>query len=293
MAMLEPLNRAEPGKTGSLSGLSGRAGVAPGYLQVQEALFRFRSAELETDTLPSGFPSPAAGDRVVSGGRCLAGEMKLIPKPKALQGTLTRLLNVLSGHCELPASFLEWTEKSAADSESLETWFRAVTTGDSTLLDAIAEESGQDRDLLRWIGRELAKPFFQRYSRVIAAESLAKWGQGVCPCCGGMARMARLEKETGRRYLWCDLCALEWPFSRLQCPFCGNDDAQQLGNLEPEGQETYRIAVCQRCKGYLRTVDERKLPNEVVANLVLEDIATLPLSFVAEREGYQQPNLRA
>jgi len=290
--MSERSSGTKHGKMGSLSdSLSGRAGVSPGYVRLQEALLRYRSAELGSETLPSGFPSPAAGDDAVSRGRSVAREIELIPESKALHASLKRLLEAVAGHCELPSSFLEWTRTSAAGDGILEKLFRAVTRSDTKLLETIAKKSGQDKELLDWIGRELAKPFFQRYSRVISSESLAKWNRGRCPCCGGAARMARLEKETGRRYLWCDLCAVEWPFVRLQCPFCGNDDAEQLGNLEPEGQETYRIAVCQKCKGYLRTVDERKLPEGVTANLPLEDIATLPLNFVAEREGYRLPHI--
>ena len=81
---------------------------------------------------------------------------------------------------------------------------------------------------------------------------------------------------------------MEWTFSRIQCPFCGNQDAKQLGNLEPEGWEVYRIAVCELCKGYLRTIDERKLPEGRSADLSKEEIATLHLCFIAEREGYHQ-----
>ena len=280
-------NIADEEKIFSLSdSLKEREGVSPEYIQLQEALSEFRSLEVKSDALaPEDFPPLATANEAVLQKRSLITATKLVPRPKALRASLKRLLKALSGHAQLPDSFSNWTEASATD---IEDWFRASVKRDDARLSEIAKISQQDMELLLWVGRELAKPFFQRYSRTIPAESLQNWNQGACPCCGGPPKMARLEKETGRRYLWCELCAIEWAFSRIQCPFCGNDDAKQLGNLEPKGQEVYRIAVCEPCKGYLRTIDERKLPEGIAADLGKEEIATLHLCFIAEREGYHQ-----
>lgn len=264
--------------------LEEREGVSPAYLKLQEALSEFRSGELKSDALaPEDFPSPTAAKEAVLQKRSLITTAKLVPRPKALRASLKRLLKALSGHAQLPDSFSNWIEASDAD---IEDWFQASVKRDDARLSEIAKTSQQDMELLLWVGRELAKPFFRRYSRTIPTESLQNWNQGVCPCCGGPPKMARLEKETGRRYLWCELCAIEWAFNRMQCPFCGNKEAKQLGKLEPEGWEIYRISVCEPCKSYLRTVDERKLPEGSVADLGKEEIATLHLCFIAEREGY-------
>ncbi len=283
-------NIADEGKTFSLSdSLEEREGISPEYLRLQEALSEFRSLEVKSDALtPEDFPSLATANEAVLQKRSLITAAKLVPRPKALRDSLKRLLKALSGHAQLPDSFSNWTEASAA---AIEDWFCASVKRDDARLSEIAKTSQQDSELLLWVGRELAKPFFQRYSRTIPKESLQKWNQGACPCCGGPPKMARLEKETGRRYLWCELCAIEWAFNRIQCPFCDNKDAKQLGNLEPEGWEIYRIAVCELCKGYLRTIDERKLPEESVAGLEKEEIATLHLCFIAEREGYHLPTI--
>ncbi len=269
--------------------LEERKGVSPAYLQLQKALSEFRSLEVKSDALaPEDFPSLATANEAVLQKRSLITAAKLVPRSKALRASLKRLLKALSGYAQLSDSFSNWTEASTTD---IEGWFRASVKRDNARLSEIAKTSQQDRELILWVGRELAKPFFQRYSRTIPKESLKNWNQGACPCCGGPPKMARLEKETGRRYLWCELCAIEWAFSRIQCPFCDNKDAKQLGNLEPEGWEIYRIAVCELCKGYLRTVDERKLPEGSVADLEKEEIATLHLCFVAEREGYHLPTI--
>ncbi|MBU1707278.1 formate dehydrogenase accessory protein FdhE [bacterium] len=283
-------NSIDSEKIFSLSdSLEEREGVSPEYLQLQEALSRFRRLEVTSDALvPKDFPSLATANEAVLQKRCLITAAKLVPRQEALRGSLKRLLDALSGHAHLPESFLNWAEASGAE---LEDWFCASVKRDGLRLSEIAKTSQQDSELLLWTGRELAKPFFQRYSRTIPQESLQNWNHGACPCCGGPPKMARLEKETGRRYLWCELCAIEWPFSRIQCPFCGNADAKQLGNLEPEGWKIYRIAVCEPCKGYLRTIDERKLPEGMVADLGKEEIATLHLCFIAEREGYHQSDI--
>jgi len=283
-----PTDQASREAASFFQSLAEREGMAPSFVRLQEALFQFRRDELKRDATPIDSPAPAVIEEAFGHGRCLAQQVRLIPPPKILHETFQRLLAVLFAHCELPSSFRKWAQGAASADGLLENWLEAMSSKDQHVLAAFAEKSGQDEEILRWVGRELARPFYYQYGRIISMKDLSAWHHGACPCCGGAARMARLEKETGRRHLWCDLCDVQWSFSRVQCPFCGNDDTEQLGNLDVEEQSRYRIAVCQQCEGYLRTIDERQLPEGIFANMPLEDVATLPLDFVARREGYRQ-----
>lgn len=116
----------------------------------------------------------------------------------------------------------------------------------------------------------------------------AKWGRGNCPACGAFPAMARLEKETGKRRLWCSTCNSEWSHKRLKCPFCGNDDPERLEYFYLEDGSPYRVDVCRDCKGYLKTIDENK--GDLGGILFMaEDIKTSYLDLLAEKEGFKKP----
>ena len=53
-----------------------------------------------------------------------------------------------------------------------------------------------------------------------------------------------------------------------------------------EGDDSYRIDVCEKCKKYIKTVDSSAVSHEVVP--AVEDIATLHLDIIAEEEGYKR-----
>jgi FdhE protein len=72
---------------------------------------------------------------------------------------------------------------------------------------------------------------------------------------------------------------------RIKCPFCGNEEQQTLAYFSIEGEERYRVDVCNECKRYIKTVDFRETREE--ANLDVEDIATLHLDMLANEEGYE------
>ena len=51
--------------------------------------------------------------------------------------------------------------------------------------------------------------------------------------------------------------------------------------------EAYRVDLCDQCKGYIKTVDSRKLDYE--PDLSLEDIVTIHLDIHALKKGYKRP----
>ena len=112
------------------------------------------------------------------------------------------------------------------------------------------------------------------------------WSEGYCPICGREPKIGEIKgkDEDGRRYLFCNQCGFEWHFKRIVCPFCGNDEQQELAFFTIDGDERYRVDVCNVCKRYIKMVDFRESKEE--ANLDVEDIATLHLDVLANEEGY-------
>jgi len=91
----------------------------------------------------------------------------------------------------------------------------------------------------------------------------------------------------GRRVLHCPLCATEWEFPRLRCPYCQNEDQEELTYFEVEGEAGSRVNICRRCRHYLKTVDSRE--RQTPLDWEIEDYLTLHLDHLAQEEGYKRP----
>jgi FdhE protein len=108
---------------------------------------------------------------------------------------------------------------------------------------------------------------------------LSLWNHGHCPVCGSAPRLADLSGEGGKRTLHCSLCETAWPYIRLRCPFCENDNKEELSYLRGENEEGLRVDLCGRCNNYLKTVDLREIPGPII--LPLDDVATWHLDIIA------------
>ena len=150
----------------------------------------------------------------------------------------------------------------------------------------LSEKLKVKEDVLFFLAKNSIKPIFEAYAedlkRFVDQE---RWWKGYCPICGSEPLIAEL-KEEGARFLVCSSCGFEWRFNRLKCPFCGNENHERLRYFytEKEGK-VYRVDVCEECKRYIKTVDTKELGEEEIIPL-LEDISTLYLDILAQKEGY-------
>jgi len=148
-----------------------------------------------------------------------------------------------------------------------------------------AEGSGDTYDLIDMFLEECLRPALEmvveKYGDRVAQYN---WNEGYCPICGKEPKIGEIKQEEGMRYLFCNQCGIEWPYQRIKCPFCGNEEQQSLAYFTVEDDERYRVDVCNECKRYIKIVDFRESKEE--ANLDVEDIATLHLDILASEEGY-------
>lgn len=131
-------------------------------------------------------------------------------------------------------------------------------------------------------------PFLEREARDILyapGVDLSQWWRGWCPLCGGLPSFAALKPPSGERALLCPRCWAQWSFSRVMCPFCGEDTATQLGYY-PSADNIYRLYVCESCRGYLKTVDYRELAQPL--SMPVLDILTTDMDLAAVGQGYQE-----
>ena len=178
---------------------------------------------------------------------------------------------------------------TAADPDLLPTLAAAAAFGpDLEALESLARRWQIYVEALLFVGRSLAAPCVAQAVRARgdAGPLRAAAEAHRCPACGCPPSVARLRRADGGRILTCGLCGSEWEAVRLACACCGTLDRASLGVLRLDDADARWVETCERCKGYIKTVDERKLAEGETVFPVVEEVATLHLDLLAEREGY-------
>lgn len=158
---------------------------------------------------------------------------------------------------------------------------------DPVYLENIAKKLKVDRNILRFLVHMSIKPSLRAYAQQMMAHAdMKNWCRGYCPVCGSLPLISELRGE-GERFFLCSFCGCNWHGERLRCPYCENGDHAKLHYLYAEGQEAYRVDLCDKCRQYIKTVDSRKLDYE--PELDLEDIVTIHLDIIASGKGYKKP----
>jgi formate dehydrogenase maturation protein FdhE len=164
---------------------------------------------------------------------------------------------------------------------------QTAITHNGKYLEHICKKAVGDKEEAVFVAIALVAPFLRVCARYLRGKiDLDQVLTDRCPICGSTPLMARLRREDGKRMLECSLCNTQWVFSRLRCPSCGNEDTDTLGFFFVK-EATYRVDKCDKCKRYIKTVDERKKSESGTRALLIEDVATLYLDILAAKEGYQ------
>jgi FdhE protein len=163
--------------------------------------------------------------------------------------------------------------------------FKAVLERDRATLDAAAESVGVPSPLLEYVCEIPLKAALEGFSGSVPSDVSEGWHEGYCPVCGSRAGMAELSGDEGKRYLCCSACTFRWSFKRLQCPYCGNDNAEKMSYFMA-GEGATRVDTCAACSRYIKTRDSRKGNGDVP--LDVEDLLTMHLDLLAAREGFER-----
>lgn len=164
-----------------------------------------------------------------------------------------------------------------------------ILSGQTDAFHAHVEAKGLDAALAASILRWTLLPWLANLQTHLAsALPTTPWPHGYCPICGSWPALGEFRGLEQVRFLRCGLCAASWEFPRLRCPFCATDDHRQLGYLHQEGQEgKERVATCDACRGYIKMVNT--LTPLRPEQLLVMELATLPLDLVAGDRGYSTP----
>jgi FdhE protein len=117
-------------------------------------------------------------------------------------------------------------------------------------------------------------------------------GSSVCPACGGRPQMAvlRPEGDAAGRWLLCSFCLREWPFRRLICPGCGQEDKEKLPRFSSPDWPSLHLEACDACRRYLKAID---MTVDGLAVPLIDEAAWSVLDVWAADRGYTKimPNL--
>ena len=152
----------------------------------------------------------------------------------------------------------------------------------------IGEAAGLSADTLAFLAGASLRPALESLFEPARAHLNGLWSLGICPFCGGPPGAIDVV-EDGRRRMACHLCAGEWSFAKLRCPFCGVEGAEHLVRLTPEDarEEGYLVSACRQCRAYVKEVDRRTRWNAGPA--LIEDWGSPHFDLIAHRQGYWRP----
>ncbi len=236
---------------------------------------------------PPSLTSDTAAAKLASGIPLLRGEAFEVDVPSFRQRWRGACAAVQRHQqAEMGRALAEAMQRGQLDPEEL---VREVLAGRPKGVHARADVLGLDSGLTAAVLSLTLFPVLSHVSdTLLSLRQAIPWGHGYCPACGSWPLLGEFRGLEQTRFLRCGLCAAEWEFARLLCPFCGNRDHETLGYFAVEGEESrYRAATCAECRGYVKmlsTLTALDGPRLLVAN-----VATLHLDLAAAERGYAVP----
>ncbi len=171
----------------------------------------------------------------------------------------------------------------------LDMLFSSFLKEDEALFNNFEIDTGVDKKILAFIIYNSLKPslnlFAEKMSQLLDKDK--EWNKGYCPVCGSAPELSTFE-ENGKRSLICGFCSHKWESKRIYCPFCENTDHETLQYFDIEGEEEYRVDVCDKCKKYIKTVDINKTSRLIYPPLESQSTPYIDVKF--EELGYLPGN---
>jgi len=207
-----------------------------------------------------------------------------------LTGSLDRDLDRLRP--ALPP-FLEEIERSGPALLAHEA--RALLLGPASACDGLLTVIWSNPSDRQFVAKAVLQPYAETlaHAGVMPVGRPASRSDNRCPFCGGVPQLSILHSsgaslEGGGRALQCATCLTVWPFRRVLCAHCGEEDEHKLGYFQSADREHLRIDACETCRHYLKSIDLTRLG---VAVPLVDEVAGASLDLWARDRGYQKIEL--
>ncbi len=153
----------------------------------------------------------------------------------------------------------------------------------------LAKTYGLSAELMVFLFEHALRPFLRIYAAPyqgqLQEDTFQYWDfPSLCPVCGSKSHFSRLRPIDNRRFMFCDRCFIEWEAKYLQCVHCGNDTPGTIKYLSIENDDVHQLYTCEKCKGYLKTYDEKQGGGST--DLFIANIETIYLDLLAQEKGY-------
>ena len=210
--------------------------------------------------------------------------------PALATGDIVELLTRLSA--ELAKSNAELKATAGALKARFEQFRRdsqdAVGKEEVRRLFESAVEAGElEQDLATFLLTLTLSSFYRQHlqstSGVLRTDP---WREGHCPLCGEKPHYGLLRREDGAKQLECWLCGTRWVHTRIKCPFCSNEEQDDLGYFTVYDREMCRVNFCRRCHQYVKIIDARKLEAGQDIILAIHNLSTLSHDLLARQQGF-------
>jgi len=160
-----------------------------------------------------------------------------------------------------------------------------------TALESTLKDYWRTRSNNRFFAKALLQPYMAM--RLESGSALAGSPAHRCPRCGGAPQASILDggsasAEAGGRRLICATCLTAWPFRRVLCPSCGEENERRLGYFQSATLRHVRVDACDTCGRYIKTID---LGRVGVAVPLVDEVAAAAMDVWARERGYQKIEL--
>lgn len=267
-----------------LDELGQREGELPSFVQLYRQVLRLQSeVRSQLATPKSNLGQDVVSDRLSQGIPLLPFEDLLLDWAQ-VQALLQEIIRSVAKDSPDASKEVKTLGNILSEKAVLEEVIRAWYEGSSLI--PIAMRHSIDSELLGLVVAAVVKPFLSAHSEVLLPKvDQESWRRRYCPICGGRPDFAYLDEERGARWLLCSRCDAEWLFQRLECPYCGTQNQNDLAYLTDEAESyLYRLYVCEQCRTYIKAIDFRHTESEVL--LPLERMMTIDMDRQAQEKGY-------
>lgn len=245
----------------------------------------YQVIEGQEDRTGIGFDASAPPGRIRDGFPLLTAEALQVDADQAAAFLMPILAAMVAESKDGIADLNRLGQAISAGSLDFRTLFAACLSRERKVLQETAAALAIAEPLLEFVLEVPLKTALEAFAEKIPLEHVDGWSEGYCPICGSRAGMGEICGEEGKRFLSCSSCSFKWPYKRLQCPYCGNEDPETLSYFIV-GEGPTRVDVCRKCSRYLKTRDARLGNGDVP--LEAEDLATIHLDLVAGKEGFER-----
>jgi FdhE protein len=189
------------------------------------------------------------------------------------------------GFPKIAAEVISIVDALNREAFAIEAAVAAVLAHQDQKVHEMAQSIEVNPQVLSFVLGRLLKPYAEKRAEWMAPACRHQdWTKGYCPMCGSWPALSFLKEKEGQRWLKCSFCAQEWRFMRTACPFCGNEDHEQLELLFSEDRKTERVETCSRCKRYIVGIDLRDRLDEPVMEVI--PLALVYLDILAQEQGF-------